>query len=85
MPTYDYECQTCGKVFEVMQSMKDDPLTHCPVDLCDQAEKGKGEVRRRISAGGGVIYKGGGFYLTDYVKKSGGDGGSSSSGSGSTT
>lgn len=85
MPTYDYECMTCGKVFEVMQSMKDAPLTQCPADQCDQADPGKGEVRRRISAGGGVIYKGGGFYLTDYVKKSGGDGGSSSSGSGSTT
>lgn len=83
MPTYDYECLTCGRVFEVMQSMHDAPLTSCPPDVCTEATPGAGTVQRRISGGSGVIYRGGGFYLTDYVKKSGGDGGSSSS-SGST-
>ncbi|MBN9398815.1 MAG: zinc ribbon domain-containing protein ['Candidatus Kapabacteria' thiocyanatum] len=79
MPTYDYHCATCGKDFEVIQSMKDEPLTHCPPDECPLADKGKGNVERRFSAGGGVIYKGGGFYLTDYVRK--GKDSSSSSGS----
>ena len=85
MPTYDYQCTTCGKRFEWMQSMKDDPLSMCPEEVCDHDPKGKGAVERLISAGGGVIYKGGGFYLTDYVKKSGSssEGGSGSSGSSS--
>jgi len=71
MPTYDYVCTTCGRTFEVVQSMSEAPLTTCPADVCEEADKGKGLVERRISGGGGVIYKGGGFYLTDYVKKSG--------------
>ena len=29
MPTYEYECQKCKKIFEVSQSMKDEPLTAC--------------------------------------------------------
>jgi putative FmdB family regulatory protein len=71
MPTYDYVCTTCGKNFEYMQAMKEEPLTTCPVEICDQPEKGKGHVERRITGGSGIIYKGGGFYHTDYVKKSG--------------
>jgi len=80
MATYDYQCTTCGKRFEWVQSMKDDALTTCPESVCEHDPTGKGAVQRVISAGGGVIYKGGGFYLTDYVKKSGSpDSGSSSS------
>jgi putative FmdB family regulatory protein len=82
MPTYEYHCHTCGKDFEVMQSMKDEALTTCPVDECDQPEKGKGQVERVISRGAGMIFKGGGFYLTDYVRKGGGDEGGSSKTSG---
>lgn len=70
MATYEYKCTTCGKVFEVIQSMKEEPYTTCPPDICEQPETGKGIVERRIHAGN-VIYKGGGFYGTDYVKKSG--------------
>ena len=44
MPTYDYQCSTCGKRFEWMQSMKDDALTTCPVEVCDQDPKGEGTV-----------------------------------------
>lgn len=73
MPTYDFHCTTCGKTFEFSQSMKDEPLVTCPVEVCDQSIKGKGHIERRITGGGGVIYKGGGFYKTDYVKKSGTD------------
>ncbi|MCB1176430.1 MAG: zinc ribbon domain-containing protein [Leptospiraceae bacterium] len=61
MPTYDYKCNTCDKVFEHFQSMKDDPLTEC---LCEK----KGNVTRMISNGGGIIFKGSGFYVTDYKK-----------------
>lgn len=63
MPTYDYKCSGCDKVFEHFQSIKDDHLTEC---LCEE----KGPVKRMISNGSGIIFKGTGFYVTDY-KKSG--------------
>lgn len=61
MPTYDYECLSCGENFEAFQKMSDAALTQCP--------KCKGKVKRLISAGSGFIFKGNGFYATDYRKK----------------
>lgn len=43
MPTYVYECGTCGQVFEIVQRMAEAPLTECP------AECG-GHVKRLIQA-----------------------------------
>ena len=63
MPTYEYECKSCGHTFEVFQAMSEDPLKSCP-------ECGK-EVRRLIHGGTGVIFKGSGFYVTDKGKSSG--------------
>lgn len=60
MPTYDYECQTCGHQFEAKQSMKDPHLTDCPQENC------AGPVKRKIGIGAGFIFKGNGFYITDY-------------------
>lgn len=60
MPTYDYQCQTCGHEFEARQSMKDPHLTDCPVAGC------AGPVKRKIGLGSGFIFKGNGFYITDY-------------------
>lgn len=60
MPTYEYECKTCGHRFEKSQSMTAAPLKKCP--KCDK------EVRRLISSGSGFIFKGSGFYATDYRK-----------------
>ena len=60
MPTYDYQCQTCGHEFEARQSMKDPHLTDCPQAEC------AGPVRRKIGLGSGFIFKGSGFYITDY-------------------
>lgn len=60
MPTYEYECKTCGHQFEVVQSMKDARLTDCPKEGC------KGPVERKIGRGAGIIFKGSGFYQTDY-------------------
>ena len=57
MPTYEYECKSCGHNFDVFQNILDEPLKTCP-------ECGK-EVRRLINGGTGVIFKGGGFYVTD--------------------
>ena len=64
MPTYDYQCQTCGHRFEVFQSMKDAKLKDCPVDGCE------GKVKRLLGTGAGLIFKGGGFYETDYRSQS---------------
>ncbi len=72
MPTYDYKCKTCDKVFEHFQAMKDEPLKEC---LCGD----KGEVSRMISGGTGIIFKGSGFYVTDYKKSSSGESSSSTS------
>ena len=60
MPTYEYECQSCGNQFEARQSMKDAHLTDCPKEDC------AGPVKRKISMGSGFIFKGSGFYITDY-------------------
>lgn len=60
MPTYDYECQTCGHHFEAKQSMKDPHLVDCPHEAC------VGPVKRLIGLGSGFIFKGNGFYITDY-------------------
>jgi putative FmdB family regulatory protein len=62
MPNYDYECQTCGKRFEIFQSMKDAKFETCPPSICPNA----GTVKRLLGTGGGIIFKGGGFYQTDY-------------------
>ncbi len=64
MPNYDYECQKCGKRFEVFQSMNDAKLTDCPEAECD------GPVKRLLGTGGGIIFKGSGFYQTDYRSSS---------------
>lgn len=57
MPTYEYRRED-GSVFEITQSINDDPLETCPTT---------GQpVKRIISGGGGVVYKGTGWYVTDY-------------------
>ena len=60
MPTYDYECNSCGLEFEIFQKMSDDPIKDCP--SCGK------EVKRLIGGGLGVIFKGSGFYVTDNKK-----------------
>jgi putative FmdB family regulatory protein len=60
MPTYEYECQRCGKTFEEFQSITADPLTDCRQKGCG------GKVTRLIGGGGGLLFKGSGFYITDY-------------------
>lgn len=62
MPTYEYECLSCGYRFDVFQNIKAEPLRSCPE--CNK------KLRRLIGAGGGIIFKGSGFYSTDYRKKS---------------
>ncbi len=57
MPTYEYECLKCGRVFEEKQRISAAPLTTC--------EKCGGAVRRLLSAAP-FILKGEGWYVTDY-------------------
>ncbi len=63
MPTYEYKRED-GSVFEIQQSINDEPLETCP-------ETGQ-KVTRIISGGGGVVYKGDGWYVTDYKNKDNG-------------
>jgi putative FmdB family regulatory protein len=56
VPTYDYQCRSCGFITEVVHSMLEDGPTTC--------ERCGGELRRVIHPTG-IIFKGGGFYKTD--------------------
>ena len=62
MPTYDYICNDCEKMYEYFQSMSDAPIKECP-------DCNKNSLRRIISGGTGLIFKGSGYYLTDYKNK----------------
>jgi putative FmdB family regulatory protein len=82
VPTYDYQCRSCGFITEVVHSMLDDGPTVC--------ERCGGELRRVIHPTG-IIFKGGGFYKTDSRSSSSSgsrgstgasDGGSAGSGEG---
>ena len=67
MPLYEYECENCGDLFEVIQKFSDEPLTvH---DKCG------GKVHRILSAPA-LQFKGSGWYVNDYAK-SGNSGGNS--------
>jgi putative FmdB family regulatory protein len=61
MPTYEYECLECKRVFEIRQRISEPALKVC--DVCG------GEVRRLLSAAP-FILKGGGWYVTDYPSES---------------
>src|ERR1022692_2788435 len=61
MPTYVYECRTCGKVFEVDQRITADALTDCDCGA-------KGALRRLIQPVA-VAFKGAGFHINDYAPK----------------
>jgi putative FmdB family regulatory protein len=61
MPLYEYSCETCKKVFEIMQKFSDEPVKTCPE--CNNP------VEKLISKTSFQL-KGGGWYVTDY-KKSG--------------
>jgi putative FmdB family regulatory protein len=56
MPIYEYRCEN-GHLFEVMQKITDDPVTHC--EEC-------GSPVQRVFHPIAVHFKGSGFYNTDY-------------------
>jgi putative FmdB family regulatory protein len=57
MPTYEYECPRCPRVFEVRQR-----ITEPAIETCERCG---GPVRRLLSAAP-FILKGEGWYVTDY-------------------
>ena len=60
MPIYEYGCDACGKVLEVIQKFSDEPLRTCP-DCSGQLTK----LISRTS----FQFKGTGWYVTDYARK----------------
>jgi putative FmdB family regulatory protein len=56
VPTYDYQCRTCGHITEVIHSMLEDGPSAC--------ERCGGELRR-VFHPTGIIFRGSGFYKTD--------------------
>lgn len=58
MPIYEYRCTSCGVEKEVMQKMRDNPLTVCP-------DCGKETFAKQLSAAGFQL-KGSGWYATDF-------------------
>jgi|SRR5687767_1441600 len=71
MPLYEYECDACGRRFEVIRKFSESTIDVCT--LC-----GKGPVRRLMSSPA-IQFKGTGWYVTDYASK--GKAGAESSGS----
>jgi putative FmdB family regulatory protein len=59
LPIYEYKCEGCGEVFEVIQKFADEPLA--------VHEKCGGHVHRLMSAPS-FQFKGSGWYVTDYAK-----------------
>ena len=59
MPIYEYRCNSCGRIIEVMQKFSDKPLSRCPA--CS------GKISRIIS-NCTFHLKGTGWYVTDYKK-----------------
>ena len=60
MPIYEYECEKCGNVEEVLQKFSDRPLKKC--NSCS------GRLHKLVSHSSFHL-KGTGWYITDYAKK----------------
>ena len=57
MPIYEFECEKCGKVEEIVQKISDNPLENC--SSCS------GKVHKLISQSSFHL-KGGGWYADSY-------------------
>jgi putative FmdB family regulatory protein len=62
MPIYEYKCERCGDVFEVIEKFSATPL--------EQHEGCGGHVERLLSPPA-LQFKGSGWYVTDYARNSG--------------
>ncbi len=61
MPIYEYACEPCKKVHEVMQKFSDEPLAACPD--C-------GAPVQKLMSLSGFALKGTGWYTSDYKRSS---------------
>jgi len=59
MPTYEFECNKCGRRFEVRMSLSDEPPKTCTAKGC------RGRVHKVFSPPA-IIFKGSGFHVNDY-------------------
>lgn len=76
MPLYEYECDTNGHRFEVIQKFSDPPIDKCPT--C-------GSSVHKLIAAPAFHLKGSGWYITDYAKKDSGGGKAESAAKGEKT
>ena len=60
MPLYEYQCDACGRRFELIRKFSDPPVTSCPT--CG------GPVQKLLSSPA-IQFKGTGWYITDYARK----------------
>jgi len=58
MPIYEYLCSGCGHEFEILQGLKESPLTFCPA--CQE-----NRLQKKLSAAAFHL-KGTGWYETDF-------------------
>ncbi|MBN2722514.1 MAG: zinc ribbon domain-containing protein [Deltaproteobacteria bacterium] len=58
MPIYEYKCESCGKVLELLQEIDEPPISKCP-------ECGSSEIRKLISVSSFKL-TGKGWYETDF-------------------
>lgn len=65
MPLYEYRCRGCGRRFERIQKVSDEPVRECP--YC-------GEPVDRLLGIPALQFKGSGWYVTDYGRGNGGSG-----------
>ena len=63
MPLYEYQCDACGHIFELIQKFSDAHPSTCP--SC-----GAPGVRKLLSSPA-IQFKGSGWYITDYARKGG--------------
>lgn len=73
MPLYEYQCDSCGRRFELIQKFSDPPVETC--ETCG------GTVRKLLSSPA-IQFKGTGWYITDYARAGKSDGGASADGGG---
>lgn len=71
MPLYEYRCDACEHVFEVIQKFSDGPIAVC-------RSCGQGPVEK-LPSSPAIQFKGTGWYITDYARK-GQTGGSGTTG-----
>ena len=77
MPLYEYRCESCAHLFEVIRKFSDPPLDVCP-------KCGGGPVAKLLSSPA-FQFKGSGWYITDYARKGQSDKTATASGESSKT